>query len=161
MTNSRSFRVSAVRVVGTIALLCVLAGGQDAVKKDSVVFDESFDPETLTEPSLDWPVILHSGETLPEQGEREPTDTTEEGYRIQVISTLDYGTADSLMGELLPVFSHQVYLTFDPPNYKVRVGNFKFRSSAEDAQRRLRDMGFRSAWIIRTQIESVPDGQAR
>lgn len=150
-----------LRVVAAVLVLCVLAGGQDEAAKDSVVFDETFDPNTLTEPPLEWPVILHPGETLPEQGERMTADSTQEGYRIQVISTPDYETADSLMAELLLVFDHEVYLTFDPPNYKVRVGNFRFRSRAEDAQSRLRDMGFRSAWIIRTQIVTVPDAQQR
>lgn len=156
MKSFAGFRVTFRQIVGMSLVLAVVAAAQNRVPKDTVQFDESFDPSTLVEPELKWPVILHPGETLPDRGEGPPTDTNEEGYRIQVLSTPDYATADSLMGELVPVFHGEVYLTFDPPNYKVRVGNFKFRSRAEEAQERLGRMGFRSAWIIRTQIVVSP-----
>lgn len=160
MTSSGDCRGPALRIVGAVFVLVVLAGGQDDVRRDSVTFDETFDPGMLKEPPIEWPVILQPGETLPEEGEDVAADSTGEGYRIQVMSTPDYATADSLMRELMPIFDQEVYLVFDPPNYKVRVGNFRFRSSAEEAQSRLEKMGFRSAWIIRTEIVTHPDAGA-
>ncbi|MFQ6673980.1 MAG: SPOR domain-containing protein [Fidelibacterota bacterium] len=137
----------------SLVLSCLLAQFLLA-QGDTTEVDESFDPNTLNEPPLEWPTILHPGEKLPGQGSETETDTAMDGYRVQVLSTADYQTADSLMKEVSPLFGGEVYLTFDPPNYKVRVGNFRSRSPAEKAQAQLAKMGFNTAWIIRTSIET-------
>jgi len=125
-------------------------------QEQSMEFDESFNPDSLKEPPLEWPVILYPGDKIPEKGTSTQVDSTEEGYRVQVISTQDFEVANSLKGEMVPLFKGEVYVTFDPPNYKVRVGNFLFRAEAEKAQLKLRRLGYRTAWIIRTQIKAHP-----
>jgi hypothetical protein len=50
--------------------------------------------------------------------------------------------------------SDSVYVDFEAPNYKVRVGDFIDRNSAESLQQDLVQMGYNSAWILRTRINS-------
>jgi len=47
-----------------------------------------------------------------------------------------------------------VYVDFEAPNYKVRVGDFIDRDSAESLQQDLVQMGYNSAWVLRTRINS-------
>jgi len=131
--------------------------GQD----QSGEIDESFDPDSLHEPVLEWPVILFPGDKIEKKETSTITDTTEEGYRVQVISTQDFDVADSLAEELAPLFDNEVYITFDPPNYKVRVGNFQYRSDAEKAESELKRMGYRTAWILLTRIRVYPANSSR
>ena len=138
-----------MRLLLWVLVLITLSAGQE----EGVQFDESFDPSTLKEPPLEWPVILHPGDKLPEEERPEAAEPVEEGFRIQVISTQDFQTVDSLMNGLTSIFHDEVYVTFDPPNYKVRVGNYRFRSEAEKTQSRLIKMGFQTAWVIRTRIQ--------
>jgi hypothetical protein len=50
--------------------------------------------------------------------------------------------------------SDSVYVDFEAPNYKVRIGDFIDRKSAESLQKGLVQMGYNSAWILRTRINS-------
>ena len=50
--------------------------------------------------------------------------------------------------------SDSVYVDFEAPNYKVRVGDFIDRDIAETLQQELVQMGYNSAWILRTRINS-------
>jgi len=137
-----------VRSVLVIVVFLAAANGQDR----GVKMDESFDPNTLNEPEVKWPVILRPGDELPEELKKTPANTTEEGYRVQVLSTLDHESAADLRTKLHPQFDDEVYVIFDPPNYKVRVGNFRSRFDAEVAQLRLQKMGYATAWIIRSEV---------
>jgi hypothetical protein len=47
-----------------------------------------------------------------------------------------------------------VYVDFEAPNYKVRIGDFIDRDSAESLQQELVQMGYNSAWILRSRINS-------
>lgn len=119
-------------------------------------YDESFDPTTLNEPEMELPILIFPGDTFQFKNGIDVTDSTEMGYRIQVVSTPDYQNVELVMEELAQMMKEKVYLSFDPPNYKVRIGNFRFRSEAEKVQKNLNAMGYRTAWIIRTDIVVMP-----
>lgn len=142
-----------------LVLLLVVCSG--LCQDQPIELDESFNPDSLKDPPLGWPIMLHPGDRLPEKRKVPDADTTQEGYQVQVISTQDIELADSLRDELSDLFDHQVNVTFDPPNYKVRVGNFRYRSDAEKAEVRLKKMGYRTAWVIRTRIKVKPPPRRR
>lgn len=77
-----------------------------------------------------------------------------EGYRVQVLATRYYERADSLAVLMKNTVSDSVYVDFEAPNYKVRVGDFIDRESAESLQQDLVQMGYNSAWVLRTRINS-------
>ena len=81
-----------------------------------------------------------------------------EGYRVQVLATRYIERADSLAAIMKNTISDSVYVDFEAPNYKVRVGDFIDRDSAESLQQDLVQMGYNSAWILRSRINSKASG---
>ena len=124
---------------------------------------ESFNPSELKEPKFEFPLIIEPGDKLPgEEAEKAiSADSTFDGYRVQILSTRDPEEADTLKALLQGSFPGEVYVTYDPPNYKVRVGNYVNRPLAEESQDRLKRMGFRRAWVIRTKVLLAPKIEER
>ena len=133
-----------------LALLMFLPAQNKKIK-----FDESFDPSTLNEPEIKLPIILRPDEPLPPELLPAESDTVVEGFRVQVISTQDIEEANRLFTQLSIMFEGAVYIIFDSPYYKLRIGNFLSRSTAEQARKRITALGYKSAWIIRTQVKRV------
>jgi hypothetical protein len=71
------------------------------------------------------------------------------GFRVQILMTEDIdratGFRDSLMAQLPEEW---VYIVYDAPNYKVRVGNFSDRPSGNRMAEQLGRMGYLDAWIV-------------
>ena len=105
-----------------------------------------------------WPVIINnvlddsaSFGFLPSL---DSVQSVSEGYRVQVLATRYFERADSLAVIMKYTVSDSVYVDFEAPNYKVRIGDFIDRDSAESLQQELVQMGYNSAWILRTRINS-------
>ena len=105
-----------------------------------------------------WPVIINN--VLDDSTSFEfllsldSVKSVSEGYRVQVLATRYYERADSLAVLMKNTVSDSVYVDFEAPNYKVRIGDFIDRDSAELLQQDLVQMGYNSAWILRTRINS-------
>jgi len=105
-----------------------------------------------------WPVIINN--VLDDSTSFEfllsldSVQSVSEGYRVQVLATRYYERADSLAVLMKNTVSDSVYVDFEAPNYKVRIGDFIDRNSAELLQQDLVQMGYNSAWILRTRINS-------
>lgn len=82
---------------------------------------------------------------------------TTAGFRVQVLLTqeIDRATAtrDTLASEIPDEW---VYLTFDLPYYKVRVGNYLDRESAGRCVQRLVSLGYADAWIVPDKVLRNP-----
>ena len=74
------------------------------------------------------------------------------GYRIQIIQTVDPEEAKDVMKDAILRFEDEVYRVFDPPYYKIRIGDFVSWSDAEKIHEFAIKKGFRDAWVIRTKI---------
>lgn len=77
------------------------------------------------------------------------------GYRVQILTTQDLSEAIGVKAKadsLLP--NYNVYIVYDSPYYKVRVGNFRARYEAAQAVSFIAAHGFPNAW-------SVPDNVFR
>ncbi len=105
-----------------------------------------------------WPVIINN--VLDDSTSFEfllsldSVQSVSEGYRVQVLATRYYERADSLAVLMKNTVSDSVYVDFEAPNYKVRIGDFIDRNSAESLQQELVQMGYNSAWILRARINS-------
>jgi hypothetical protein len=77
-----------------------------------------------------------------------------EGFRVQVFASDQKEKADSMKIVLENIIQEPVFVTFEVPHYKVRLGNCINRVDAERLQKRLNEIGYRNAWIIRTRIET-------
>ncbi len=75
------------------------------------------------------------------------------GYRVQVFSTDNLEEADSLRSKLyLQTNQKAVYITFEPPFYKVKVGDFLKISEAKDLSFKLNQIGYTEARVINDKI---------
>lgn len=88
--------------------------------------------------------------------ETAPPETTL-GFRIQVLSTTEIDTANEVKNELsnLPE-SIGIYVIYDSPYYKVRVGDFLFRPDANQLLKTLIDQGYMDSWIVADRILKNP-----
>jgi hypothetical protein len=76
------------------------------------------------------------------------------GWRIQVLNTNNRELANKTKADLLMRFPmHKSYLMYQTPFFKVRIGNFKDRGSAEDLKKQLRAMFPTGVYIIPDIIE--------
>jgi len=134
---------------------------------------EDFDPMTLTDDDFKIPP---KSEAAPAA---QPADTTAAGpkqaaaeragrrvrkvkvpgYRIQIAAVSNQQDAMNIQREAMLKFEDvNVYLVFEPPFYKVRIGDFERRFDAEEYQRKAIAAGYRDAWIVRTTIvKEVPE----
>ena len=109
-----------------------------------------------------WPVIINN--VLDDSTSFElvlsmdSIQSVSEGYRVQVLATRYFERADSLAKIMKSTLSDSVYVDFEAPNYKVRIGDFIERDSAESLQQELVQMGYNSAWILRSRINSKASG---
>ena len=105
-----------------------------------------------------WPVIINNALDDSTSFEfvlsLDSVISVSEGYRVQVLATRYIERADSLAIIMKNTISDSVYVDFEAPNYKVRVGDFIDRASAESLQQDLVQMGYNSAWVLRTRINS-------
>lgn len=79
------------------------------------------------------------------------------GFRIQVLNTTDRADAVSTKTKLLQLFPEEkVYLLYQEPYFKVRVGNFRDRGEADGA---LQELGksFPGSFVIPSAIEPKPE----
>ena len=75
------------------------------------------------------------------------------GYRVQVFSTDNLEDADSLRSKLyMQTNQKAVYITFEPPFYKVKVGDFLKISEAKDLSFKLNQIGYTEARVINDKI---------
>ena len=135
-----------------ICLLMVLSLGfsQDQKKVN-------FDPDKLKDPEPRWPKVVSpfslDTKELKLVGNSDSSQMIIEGFRVQVLATSSQENADRLRYELAIEYGKDIYIVFDAPNYKVRIGNFIDRRLAEKLRLELINKGYPSSWIIRTRIE--------
>ena len=135
-----------------ICLLMVLSLGfsQDQKKVN-------FDPDKLKDPEPRWPKVVSpfslDTKELKLAGNSDSSQIIIEGFRVQVLATSSQENAERLRYELAIEYGKDIYIIFDAPNYKVRIGNFIDRRLAEKLRLELINKGYPSSWIIRTRIE--------
>lgn len=78
---------------------------------------------------------------------------TTDGYRVQVISTDDIDEANMVRAEMYErTTKKEVYIIFEPPFYKVKVGDFTSKSEAENLKFKLNQMGYSESKVVQETI---------
>ena len=75
------------------------------------------------------------------------------GYRVQIVISQNEQELQDIKTEIEKSINEQIYIIFELPNYKLRVGNFVNRKEAENFQKKIVRLGYRTAWVIPTMIE--------
>ena len=76
------------------------------------------------------------------------------GYRVQVMISENQEDLIEVKDSLEKLIEEKIYIQFELPNYKLRVGNFSSRKKAELYRNKIARLGYRSSWVIPTLIES-------
>jgi hypothetical protein len=78
---------------------------------------------------------------------------TTDGYRVQVLSTDDIDEANEVRTELYEKTARkEVYVIFEPPFYKVKVGDFTSKNDANDFKFKLNQLGYTEAKVVQETI---------
>jgi hypothetical protein len=78
------------------------------------------------------------------------------GFRVQVLVTDDFDEANKMRTDIASnTFRKPVYVIFDPPFYKVLVGDFTKVSDANDLSFRLSQIGYTEARVISDTVNVI------
>ena len=73
-----------------------------------------------------------------------------EVFRIQIFESTVASIARAEAKRFQNILGDTVFINFETPLYKLRVGNYRSRKNAEDAVESITKLGAKDAWIIRT-----------
>ncbi len=122
-------------------------------------YEKTFDP---TEYEIDVAIIQEEEKKLHDNLEGPSllvtaVPETIPGFRVQVLLTQDIDEANSIKDSVENGLSGEwVYLTYDSPYYKVRVGNFPNRLAATIILKKLVTEGYKDAWIVPDNVLKNP-----
>ncbi|MBN1213004.1 MAG: SPOR domain-containing protein [candidate division Zixibacteria bacterium] len=80
-------------------------------------------------------------------------------YRVQLFTSQYYNEAKQAQAVAEEIFDQPVFVDYEVPYFKVRVGNFASRFDAEAYQQKTREVGYTSAWVVVVNLnirESAP-----
>ena len=85
--------------------------------------------------------------------ERKILAGTADGYRVLVSSTDNMEEANQIKDEVIGNTNrNEIYIDFEPPFYKVKVGDFSDQKSADDIRFKLSQLGYKEAKVIKDKI---------
>ncbi|MCU0332417.1 MAG: SPOR domain-containing protein [Ignavibacteriaceae bacterium] len=78
---------------------------------------------------------------------------TTDGYRVQVLSTDNIDEANQVRAEVYEKATRkEVYVIFEPPFYKVKVGDFTLKSEAENLRFKLNQLGYTESKVVQETV---------
>ncbi len=78
---------------------------------------------------------------------------TVDGYRVLVVATDNMGAANSVRADILTKIKHkEVYISFEPPFYKVKIGDFTDITESNNLKFRLNQLGYTEARVIQETV---------
>ena len=79
--------------------------------------------------------------------------TTQEGYRLQIFESSSVEETNRTLRKFERSLKDSVYMVFEAPLYKLRLGNFVTKKEAEKQKENLNKKGYKNIWIVRSRIE--------
>jgi hypothetical protein len=121
-----------------------------SLEADKTIIPEKYPIEYSAAEDTAW--AIDSMRLLPQHFDRPEDDNSVNlysRYRIQLFSSNTYGPAAREMNIAREVFDREVFLDYEIPYYKVRVGDFLSRLEAEDYLPAAEQSGYENAWVVR------------
>ncbi len=79
------------------------------------------------------------------------------GFRIQLFLTQEIDAANHVRDSIGTQFPDEwVYTVYDAPYYKVRLGNFANRQTANQMVKKTIDAGYKDAWVVPDKVLKNP-----
>ena len=167
-------RFGACLLIGVVLLVCILPGCRPGFERQPG--EEEQPPRPVEQPEGDNPLGLDADrQIVPEKYPIlarvdsvmtddslavavTPTDSIAdarnryESYRIQLFTSKTYGPAVRERAIAAEVFDRVTWLDYEVPYYKVRVGDFDDRESAEAYLPAVKDAGYTTAWVVKVNL---------
>jgi hypothetical protein len=96
-------------------------------------------------------LLMEDDTAVAADGEGSPSRRVTQGYRIQVYATTNYKEAERKKEDLLSTLEEKVYVVYEFPYYKIRVGNFAEENDTRSLKRQLTELGH-EAWVVKTKV---------
>ena len=78
---------------------------------------------------------------------------TVDGYRVLVVATDDMEAANSVRADILDKIKRkEVYISFEPPFYKVKIGDFTDITESNNLKFKLNQLGYTEARVIQETV---------
>lgn len=133
-----------------------------ASPEDRVVVPEAYPVEVaaVTDPgdSLAAPLDMSYGVYDSLMSENSPSEV----YRVQIFTSRLYTEASRERVLAEEIFNLPIYLDYEVPYYKLRVGDFVTRDEAENMLSEIKAIGYREAWVARVILRTmeIPESEA-
>tara|TARA_B100000686_G_C16536479_1_gene835073 strand:+ start:352 stop:783 length:432 start_codon:yes stop_codon:yes gene_type:complete len=140
-------------MIKRLAVIFFLLNNIYAQETDSLFW---FDMKTLKTNSPEFPLVINKVLTGNHlfiiDSIKQLKLNINEGYRIQIFESTVSSIARAEAKRFQNILGDSVYIDFEAPLYKLRIGNFVERKKAERAIESIKRLGAKDAWIIRTKI---------
>ena len=83
------------------------------------------------------------------------------GFRCQVFASASKESALKVAAQLRELVADSVYIIEDKPLYKVQVGDYQKRTTAEETMLMLQRSGFPGTWIVETEVRVAKSAEAK
>jgi len=134
-------------------ILFMIVSAQDA---DSLFW---FDANSMQEDLPQFPIVINKVFTGSHvfilDSIKQLKSKVIEGFRIQIFESMVSSIARAEAKRFQNILGDTVYIDFETPLYKLRIGNYIDRKKAEKAISAIERLGAKDTWIIRTKIDMV------
>ena len=117
-----------------------------------------FDVNDLDNELPKFPLILNKvllgKDTYSTSRDHDSDESAQEIFRIQIFESSNVSMARAEAKRFQNILGDTVYMDFETPLYKLRIGNFQNRKNAEESVESISKLGAKDAWIIRTKAKS-------
>ena len=141
-------------MIKKLVIIFFLSNNIYAQDTDSIFW---FDTKTLKNNPPEFPLVINKVLTGNHlfiiDSLKQLKNKINEGYRIQIFESTVSSIARAEAKRFQNILGDSVYIDFEAPLYKLRIGNFIERKNAERAIETIERLGAKDAWIIRTKID--------
>ena len=134
-------------------ILFIIVSAQDA---DSLFW---FDANSVQEDPPQFPIVINKVFTGKHvfllDSINQLKAKVNDGFRIQIFESMVSSIARAEAKRFQNILGDTVYIDFETPLYKLRIGNYFDRKKAEKAISAIKRLGAKDSWIVRTKIDMV------
>ena len=130
-------------------------------EKSTGIINEFFEPLILNDEDLKIKKTIsvdsksdRLDDVLSQSDSEQQTPEVVAGFRVQICAVSEEEKARQVQRDaILKFVDEEIYLIYEAPYYKVRVGNCATRLDADQLQQLAVQKGFDDAWVVRTKIK--------
>jgi len=151
----KMFRLSVAVFFGFLLVGCLPPSEREKVRDPRTAGEGKFDPLSLEGPSYLVVKPVPKGKGTGEEGG--VAAIKEEGgrvahYRVQVFATTYLDQAEEFAQRVRGKIEGKVYIQYESPLYKVRVGDCSTEEEANQLLQKISQAGFPHPWIVRVPV---------